>query len=122
MWPPLSSLKHKALTRTHANTHAHTYTTFTHSQQLTSAFVHLVYRIDLGLTDSHNWEGSYMAETGLDRGRANSASLHLAHVQVTDCSTATDTHAAGAQDGSQSALTAAEWAQMDPTQHTTHQD
>ena len=68
------------------------------------------------------WDGSYMAETGLDRGRANSASLHLAHVQVTDCSTATDTHAAGAQDGSQSALTAAEWAQTDQTQHPTHQD
>ena len=30
----------------------------------------------------------------------------LVHVQVTECSTATDTHAAGAQDGSQSALTA----------------
>ena len=30
----------------------------------------------------------------------------LVHVQVTECSTATHTHAAGAQDGSQSALTA----------------
>ena len=30
----------------------------------------------------------------------------LVHVQVTECSTATDTHAAGAQDDSQSALTA----------------
>ena len=30
----------------------------------------------------------------------------LVRVQVTECSTATDTHAAGAQDGSQSALTA----------------
>ena len=30
----------------------------------------------------------------------------LVHVQVTECSPATDTHAAGAQDGSQSALTA----------------
>ena len=30
----------------------------------------------------------------------------LVHVLVTECSTATDTHAAGAQDGSQSALTA----------------
>ena len=68
------------------------------------------------------WDGSYMAETGLDRGRANSTSLHLAHVQVTDCSTARDTHAAGAQDGCQSVLTAAEWPQTDPTQHTTHQD
>ena len=30
----------------------------------------------------------------------------LVHIQVTECSTATDTHTAGAQDGSQSALTA----------------
>ena len=30
----------------------------------------------------------------------------LVHVQVTECSTATDTHAAGAQDGSQAALIA----------------
>ena len=38
----------------------------------------------------------------------------LVHVQVTECSTATDTHAAGAQDGSQSALTAG----PNPTQNT----
>ena len=38
----------------------------------------------------------------------------LVHIQVTECSTATDTHAAGAQDGSQSALTAG----PNPTQHT----
>ena len=48
----------------------------------------------------------------------------LVHVQVTECSTATDTHAAGAQDGSQSALTAGSnqlmsgSVQMDPAQHT----
>ena len=48
----------------------------------------------------------------------------LVHVQVTECSTATDTHAAGAQDGSQLALTAG----PNPThidQHNTqtrHQD
>ena len=43
----------------------------------------------------------------------------LVHVQVTECSTATDTHAAGAQDGSQSALTAGpNTTHMDPTQHT----
>ena len=43
----------------------------------------------------------------------------LVHVQVTECSTATDTHAAGAQDGSQSALTAGpNPTHMDPTQHT----
>ena len=48
----------------------------------------------------------------------------LVHVQVTECSTATHTHAAGAQDGSQSALTAG----PNPTnidQHNTkthHQD
>ena len=42
----------------------------------------------------------------------------LVHVQVTECSTATDTHAAGAQDGSQSALTAGpNPTHMDPTQH-----
>ena len=43
----------------------------------------------------------------------------LVHVQVTECSTATDTHAAGAQDGSQAALTAgSNPTHMDPTQHT----
>ena len=43
----------------------------------------------------------------------------LVHVQVTECSTATDTHAAGAQDGSQSALTAGpNPTHVDPTQHT----
>ena len=43
----------------------------------------------------------------------------LVHVQVTECSTATDTHAAGAQDSSQSALTAGpNPTHMDPTQHT----
>ena len=43
----------------------------------------------------------------------------LVHVQVTECSTATDTHAAGAQDGSQSALTAEpNPTHMDPAQHT----
>ena len=45
----------------------------------------------------------------------------LVHVQVTECSTATDTHAAGAQDGSQSALTAGpNPTHMDPAQHTQH--
>ena len=38
-----------------------------------------------------------MAETGVDRGRATPPHSTLAHSQVTDCSTATDTHAAGAQ-------------------------
>ena len=43
----------------------------------------------------------------------------LVHAQVTECSTATDTHAAGAQDGSQLALTAGpNPTHMDPTQHT----
>ena len=48
----------------------------------------------------------------------------LVHVQVTECSTATNTHAAGAQNGSQSALTAGSnqlmsgSVQMDPAQHT----
>ena len=43
----------------------------------------------------------------------------LVHVQVTECSTVTDTHAAGAQDGSQSALTAGpNPTHVDPTQHT----
>ena len=38
---------------------------------------------------------------------------------MTECSTATDTHAAGAQDGSQSALTAGHNpTHMDPAQHT----
>ena len=51
----------------------------------------------------------------------------LVHVQVTECSTATDTHAAGAQDGSH-AVSTDSWTQhnthgpntthMDPTQHT----
>ena len=43
----------------------------------------------------------------------------LVHVQVTECSTATDTHVAGVQDGSQSTLTAGpNTTHMDPTQHT----
>ena len=43
----------------------------------------------------------------------------LVHVQVTECSTATDTHAAGAQDGSQSTLTAGpNPTHVDPTHHT----
>ena len=44
----------------------------------------------------------------LDQTEAGPTPPHstLLHVQVTECSTATDTHAAGAQDGSQSALTA----------------
>ena len=43
----------------------------------------------------------------------------LVHVLVTECSTATDTHAAGAQDGSQSALTAGpNPTHVNPTQHT----
>ena len=43
----------------------------------------------------------------------------LVHVLVTECSTATDTHAAGAQDGSQLALTAGpNPTHVDPTQHT----
>ena len=41
------------------------------------------------------------------------------YVQVTECSTATDTHAAGAQNGSQSALTADEWVGSDGPS-TTH--
>ena len=40
---------------------------------------------------------------------------------MTECSTATDTHAAGAQDGSQSALTVGHNpTHMDPAQHTQH--
>ena len=49
----------------------------------------------------------------------------LVHVQVNECSTATDTRAAGAQDGSQSALTVDEWVGLKRTQHNTqihHQD
>ena len=45
----------------------------------------------------------------------------LVHVQVTECSTATDTHAAGAQDSSQSAVTADEWVGSDGP-NTTHKD
>ena len=57
----------------------------------------------------------------LDQTEAGPTPPHstLLHVQVTECSTATDTHAAGAQDSSQSALIAGpNTTHMDPTQHT----
>ena len=62
------------------------------------------------LSHQHSMTATRREATQLRLGytEAESTPPHstLVHVQVTECSTATDTHAAGAQDGSQSALTA----------------
>ena len=76
----------------------------------------------LHLSCQHSMTATRRAATRLRLGwtEAGPTPPHstLVHVQVIECSTATDTHAAGAQDGSQSALTAG----PNPTHPTHHQD